>query len=126
MSGTVTALALTPVKGTRLQSVRRIQLERSGGPANRRFYVIDDRSRMVNGKMLGGLQLIVADYSDEECTLALRFPDGQVVEGEVQSGASVTTKFFSHSAEGRLVIGPWSAALSLSRYWERSIMGCRF
>jgi uncharacterized protein len=109
---TVSGLALTPVKGTRLRTVDRIDLDRAGARGNRRFFVIDDRDRMLNGKQLGELQTVLADYSDTERALKLTFPDGQVVEGEIEPGLGLSTRFFSRTAEARLVPGPWSAALS--------------
>ena len=57
----VTALAITAVKGTNLRSVDRIRLDRDGVRENRRFYLIDARDRLVNGKVLGELTAIVAD-----------------------------------------------------------------
>ncbi len=79
---------------------------------NRRFYWIDERDRMVNAKILGELQPVVADYSDSDRRLSLRFPDGGVVEGSVVPGEPVTTRFFSRVREDRLVPGPWSEAMS--------------
>jgi uncharacterized protein len=108
----VVRLAMTPVKATRLNEVDQIVLGPTGVHENRRFYVIDTRDRMVNSKRLGALQTVVADYSDEARTLRLTLPDGRVVEGEIRLGAPVTTKFFSEVAQGRLVDGPWSEALS--------------
>ena len=108
----VVGLALTPVKATRLRRVDRIELGPDGVRENRRFYLIDSRERMINSKLVGELQLVVADYCDAERTLRLELPDGQVVDGEIRLGDQVTTTFFSQTAEGRLVEGPWSAALS--------------
>ncbi|MGI8428945.1 MAG: MOSC domain-containing protein [Solirubrobacteraceae bacterium] len=108
----VTALAITAVKGTRLRSVDSVLLGRDGVGGNRRFYVIDGRDRMLNGKQLGELQAILASYSEAERHLALEFPDGSVVDGEVEPGPSVRTRFFSRTLPARLVPGPWSAALS--------------
>jgi MOSC domain-containing protein len=45
-------------------------------------------------------------------TLALTFPDGRTVAGPVELGAAVTTDFWGRPVAGRLVEGPWSAALS--------------
>ncbi|MBV9607879.1 MAG: MOSC domain-containing protein [Solirubrobacterales bacterium] len=109
---TVVGLAFTPVKATRLHVVDRIELGPEGVRENRRFYVIDARDRMVNSKRIGALQTVVAAYSDGERTLSLTFPDGRVVEGTVQLGQPVRTQFFSQSADGRLVEGPWSEALT--------------
>jgi uncharacterized protein len=108
----VTGLAITPVKATRLHTVERVELGREGVRENRRFYVIDDRDRMTNSKRLGKLQTVIAEYSDADRTLRLSLPDGRVVEGEIRLGDALQTRFFSQTAAGRLVEGPWSAALS--------------
>jgi uncharacterized protein YcbX len=110
----VTGLAITPVKATRLHTVERLTLGPDGVRENRRFYVVDDRDRMINSKLLGALQTVVADYSDSERTLRLSLPDGRVVEGPVRLGDPITTRFFSRVAQDRLVEGPWSQALSES------------
>jgi uncharacterized protein YcbX len=109
---TVTGLATTPVKGTRLQSVGSVSLGRDGARDNRRFYVIDDRERMLNAKQLGALVSVVAEYRAEDGQLGLTFPGGDVVEGVVSRGDSVQNRFFSRMTQARLVEGPWSAALS--------------
>lgn len=109
---TVTALAVTPVKGMRLRAVDAVELEELGARGNRAFYVIDERGRMMNGKNFKNLQAVVADYSSEAETLALAFPDGSQATGEVRYGDPVTTSFFSHPTEAREVPGPWSDALS--------------
>ena len=67
---------------------------------------------MVNGKRVGELQQVIADYSEAERRLRLELPGGQVVDDEIRLGDQVTTKFFSQIATGQLVEGPWSAALS--------------
>jgi uncharacterized protein YcbX len=109
----VTGLAVTSVKSTRLRSVERIELDREGARGNRRFYVIDARNRMVNAKTLGELETIVADCPvDGADVLRLTFPDGTVVEGAVELGEPVSTRFFSGEREARVLSGPWSAALS--------------
>ena len=109
---TVTRLALTPIKGTRLKTVDRIVLTPAGVRENRRFYLIDDRDRMINAKIVGELQTVTASYSDADRRLRLTFADGSGVEDEVRLGEPVTTRFFSRPKVARLVEGPWSAALS--------------
>jgi uncharacterized protein YcbX len=108
----VVRLAVTAVKATRLREVDSIDLGHDGVHTNRRFYLIDARDRMINGKLIGELQQVIADYSDAERTLRLELPDGRVIEAEIRLGDLVTTKFFSQTAEGHVVEGPWSAALS--------------
>lgn len=108
----VMRLTMTPVKATRLHVVESVELGPEGVSDNRRFYVIDDRNRMINSKIAGELQTVVADYSDTDRTLKLALPDGQVVEGEVALADQVEVRFFSTQRMGRLVSGPWSEALS--------------
>jgi uncharacterized protein YcbX len=108
----VTALLIAPIKGTRVRAVDSISLERSGVLENRRFYVIDHRDHLVNGKRVGELTALIADYDHEQRRLALTFPDGTVLDGRVSPGAPVQTWFFAEQVPTRLVEGPWSEALS--------------
>lgn len=108
----VVGLTMTPVKATRLHTVDRLELGPDGVSDNRRFYVIDDRDRMINSKIAGELQTVIAEYSHGDRTLTLTLPDGRVVEGSVQLGEEVDVRFFSTQRIGRVVEGPWSEALS--------------
>lgn len=112
MAITVTALAVTPVKGMRLNEVEAVELGERGARGNRVFYVIDERGRMMNGKNFKHLQAVVADYDPDAETLTLAFPDGSEANGGVQYGDAITTSFFNHPKEAREVSGPWSEALS--------------
>jgi uncharacterized protein YcbX len=106
----IVRLSLTPIKGTRLLDVESVRLERSGAVGNRRFFVIDERDRMVNGKVAGELQQIVARVDGDELTLEL--PDGSCVAGPVRAGAQARTRFFSRMREASLIEGPFSGAIS--------------
>jgi uncharacterized protein YcbX len=108
----VVGLAVTPVKATRLHAVDRLELTRDGVPNNRRFYLIDDRDRMVNSKIVGELQTVIADYSDAHSRLRLELPDGHLVQDQIRLGDEVDTRFFSMPRRARLVEGPWSEAFS--------------
>jgi uncharacterized protein YcbX len=108
----VTGLALTPVKGMRLQSVERVELGPDGAEGNRRFFVIDERDRMISGKALGSLCAVIADYDAADDRLSLTFPDGTVVAAAVQTNGSLPVTFYSHTLEGEILAGPWSDALS--------------
>ena len=113
MAIVVTGLAVTAVKGTRLLSVPQIELERDGARGDRRFFLIDHRGRMVNGKQIGELSTVLASYADgDQRRLTLTFPDGRAVESIVELGDRLTARFYSATREVRLVEGPWSAALS--------------
>jgi len=109
---TVAALSLTPVKGMRLTRRDELWIGPAGVREDRRFYVIDEAGRMVNGKRYGTLQRVVADYDDAKRTLALTLGDGSTVGGEIELGPEVDTRFFSLNLSSRPVLGPFSAALS--------------
>jgi uncharacterized protein YcbX len=112
MAITVTALAITPVKGTQLRPVESVRLDRAGVRENRRFFLIDDRDEMVNATRLGPLNAIISDYDDAERRLSLTFPDGRILEGEIRLGDEVITSFYSEPTPARLVRGKWSEAIS--------------
>jgi uncharacterized protein YcbX len=110
-TASVVGLALAPVKGTRLTSVTEVNLGRGGVGGDRRFYVIDERNRMLNAKQLGPLTAVVSEIGPHR-QLSLRFPDGDVVQAPVRDGEQVITRFYSRPRVDRLVVGPFSAALS--------------
>jgi uncharacterized protein len=107
---TVTALSITPIKGTRIQRVDSIDLGPDGAHGDRRFYVIDERGRMQNDKTIGALMAVVASFDGERLTL--EFPDRPAVTGSVEFDGRVATRFFSAQREDALVVGPWAGALS--------------
>ncbi len=108
----MTALAITPVKGLRICAREQVMLERTGVRENRRFYLIDERARMVNGKRIGILSAVRADFDEDADRLTMCFPDGTRVSATVQLGEALETRFFSRRPLARLVTGPWSQALS--------------
>ncbi len=108
----VSALSLTPVKGTRLRSAERIELTEDGARGDRALFVVDARDRMVNGKQLGELQSVVADLDADAHTLALTFADGSCASAELRYGDPLTARFFSELYPARELIGPWAQALS--------------
>lgn len=110
MSIAVCGLAVTPVKGTRLHAVAEIELDSDGARDDRRFFVIDERNRMLNGKQLGALHSVVAEFVD--ATLTLSFPDGSSAAGRAETGESISARFFSRTVDARVLNGPWAQALS--------------
>jgi hypothetical protein len=111
MSATVTALSVTPVKGTQLRRVDQLRIEEHGVRENRRFFLIDEKDEMVNGKSLA-LNSIVSAYSDSDRRLSLSFPDSQTLEEEISLGQEITTRFFGEPMPAPLVRGPWSEVIS--------------
>lgn len=110
MNARVTSLQTAAIKGTQLRSVDNIMLGEAGAIGDRRFFVIDERSRMLNGKQIGELQAVVASY--DGARLALDFPDRPAVDDVVELGEPLIARFFSSELEGRVVRGPWAQALS--------------
>jgi uncharacterized protein YcbX len=100
------------VKGLRVIGRDEVELGPFGVREDRRFFVIDADGRMVNGKRLGSLQAVLADYSDAGRTLSLRFPDGASVTAPLQAGGRLAVRFFSSTVAALELAGPWSDALS--------------
>jgi uncharacterized protein len=98
------------VKSLRLVSVDAVELETTGIRGDRRFYLVDEVGALVSAKRVPPLLTVQAGVDDGH--LRLDFPDGKVVEGEVELGESIETIFYGRPVAGRLVEGPWSKALS--------------
>ena len=106
---TVARINVTPVKGLGLLHPEEVELTERGVESNRRYYLIQGW-RLYNGKDHGQLVRIAPEAQNGELTL--RFPDGRQVSGEVELGEAVTTNFWGRAVTGRLVLGPWSDAIS--------------
>jgi len=107
-------ITVAPVKGMALEQRSEVELEMFGVRGNRRFHLIGDDGRLLNGKQLGELHQIVPTWNEQDGTLVLRFPDGRVAEGtvELDGDGPVTTSFYGRAVEGRVVRGPWAEALT--------------
>ena len=112
---TVSWLSVAPVKGLALTQRDELTLEAFGALENRRFHLVDERGRFVNGltRLERSLFAVVPRWDPETDALSLTFPDGAVVDGHVQLGESVSTWFYNRDEPGRIVDGPWAPALSL-------------
>jgi MOSC domain-containing protein len=107
---TVARISIAPVKGLALVERDAVLLEETGVRENRRFHVVDADGRRYNQLRNGALVQIKPEVDGDR--LVLRFPDGTVAEGEVTLGDEVTTDFYGRAVGGRVLDGPWSAALS--------------
>lgn len=112
MAGRIDWINVAPVKGMALEQCHAVELEPFGVVENRRFHVIGESGRLLNGKQLGELQQIAVRWDETDSALTFRFPDGSVAEGKVELGEAVTTSFYGRDVQGRLVVGPWSGALT--------------
>jgi uncharacterized protein len=108
----VSRLAVAPVKSCGLVAPHEITLEASGVAENRRFYLVDEEGRLLNGTRCPSLAAVVPCYDRDSGRLALAFPDGSLADGDVALGPPVETLWGARSVTGRLVEGPWADALS--------------
>ncbi len=112
MTASVTSITYAPVKGLALSHVEEVELELTGVRDNRRFHLITDDGRLVNGKVAGTLVQVAAAADRDGTTLSLRFPDGSTLDGDVVLGDPVETSFFGRPVAGRLVDGEFSEAIA--------------
>jgi uncharacterized protein YcbX len=111
--GRVSWISYAPVKGLRVAEVEVADVTLAGIPGDRRFHLINEQGHLVNAKRIGALLEVVASWDADGGRLALRFPDGSVVEDEVATnGHPVTTSFYGGPVTGALVAGPFADALT--------------
>ena len=109
----VARLSIAPVKGLSLVHPDEVALTPVGVAEDRRFHLIDADGRLYKGKHHGPLVRVRPEYDDARSRLALSFPDGQRVDGEVEVADPVVTEFWGkRPVPGRVVRGPFAAALS--------------
>jgi uncharacterized protein len=113
MATVVAKINTTPVKGLRLAHPSEVELTGSGARDDRRFYLVTEDGRLCNGKLVGALVTVDAEWDGLAETLALCFPDGRVVADVIDRGATIETSFYgSRTVTGCVVGGPFAAALS--------------
>ena len=106
-------ISISPVKGLRLLHPEAVELDGTGIPTDRRFFLVGESGELVDPSDHGPLLRVVPDYEPTEERLRLRFPDATVVEGPADRlGATVVTDVYGRVAEGRRVLGPFDEALS--------------
>ncbi|MDQ4030251.1 MAG: MOSC domain-containing protein [Actinomycetota bacterium] len=110
-------LSIAPVKGLALMHPEEIELGPDGVDDNRRFCLVDEDGRRYGALRDGRLQAIHVAWDGRR--LELRFPDGAVAAGEVEPGVELATDLYERELHGRVVEGPWAAALS--RYVGRPL-----
>ncbi len=112
MAARVAWITIAPVKGLALSGLDEVELTEAGPQGDRGFYLVDASGRLVNAKGLGILQQVRPEVDAAAGALTLTFPDGAVVDGPVELGAELGTAFWGRTLPARLVVGPWSDALS--------------
>lgn len=112
MEGCLARISIAPVKSLHLVHPHQIELARAGVAGDRRFWLVDAGRRLVNGKRHPELMLVLPEWDEESRRLALTFPDGSVVEGEVEPGERFAAELHGTPHPSRTVPGPWQEALS--------------
>lgn len=113
MTARVSWISFTPVKALALDHVDEIELLESGLRGDRRFYLVDERDRLVNNKDgHGPLQRAHARFDESTSELTVRLADGREVGGRVTAGEELQTSFHRRPKPARRVAGPWDDALS--------------
>ena len=109
----VAALAIAPVKGMRTVPAEALELVESGPVGDRAFHVREADGEIALTMRNPRLVQVVPRWDAAEGELALAFPDGRRVAAPVVRGEAVSTAFYDGRAvPGRLVEGPFAAALS--------------
>jgi uncharacterized protein YcbX len=108
----VSRISVAAVKGLAVRHVDVVDVGANGVAENRRLHLVDAAGRLVNGKTSMRLSLVASRLDSAASTLALEFPEGEDVAGAIDLGEPIETIFFGRPARGRLVVGPWNAALS--------------
>lgn len=108
----VSRLQVAPVKGLGLHYPEEISVAADGVPGDRRFFLVNEDGRLFSGIDYGPLVQVVSEADPAGTRLSLTFPDGRVVDGEVELGEERVTPFWGRPVRGRYVEGPWEDALS--------------
>jgi uncharacterized protein YcbX len=112
MSARVAWISRTPVKALALQHLEEAELGEGGVEGDRHFYLVGEAGRLISNKDFPSFQLIHASYDEHRDALTFTLADGREITGTVERGEEVETTFHRRARSARLVLGPWSAALS--------------
>ena len=108
---TVSRFSIAPVRSLGLEHPDQIDVTERGVVEDRRFFLTDDQNRFIDRVIVGRLVQVAAHTDPGATMLRMTFPDGTMVEGEVQLGDPVETPIHGRTGVGHVVIGPWAAAL---------------
>jgi uncharacterized protein YcbX len=104
-------LHVAPVKGLVIEQRDHVVLGEKGVEEDRRFCLVDETGRMLNGKRFAPLGTLSAHFDPATDRLELRIA-GDAVAATVSVGDAIEVTIYGHVAPAHLVEGPWTAALS--------------
>ena len=108
----VARFSIAPVRSLGLEHPTEIEVTERGVVEDRRFYLTDESNRLIDRIVVGRLVQVAAHTDRDATMLRLTFPDGTVIEDEVQLGEAVETPIHGRTGVGHVVIGPWGEALA--------------
>ncbi len=108
----VARFSISPVRSLGLQHPTEIDVTEVGVVEDRRFFLTDDTNRLIDRIVIGPLVQIEARTDPGATSLWMRFPDGTVVEDDVELAEAVETPIHGRTGVGHVVIGPWAEKLS--------------
>ena len=109
---TVAEIYTAPVKSLALQRRKAVQVGPQGIPEDRRFYLIDQRGRLLTQRKMGKLTQVKASFDAAFGLLDLEFPQGPALSAKVELGQAVTTRIWGRRVPGNVLRGDWDTALS--------------
>jgi MOSC domain-containing protein len=113
MPVTVSQLAISPVKGMRLQRTGEIQLAQHGVTGDREFLVIGEDSKLLLSGQNPALLQVEPTWERARNLLTLSFPNGDVICDTPELGAAASTRMYDgRELPGWIVPGPLGTALS--------------
>ena len=108
----VARFSIAPVRSLGLLHPDVIDVTEVGVVEDRRFFLADDRDRLVDRLIVGEL-VQIATWTDPGATrLRMTFPDGRVIDEDVSLGAAVAIPIHGRTGVGHVVDGPWAEALT--------------
>lgn len=108
----VARFSIAPVRSLGLQHPTELDLTERGVVEDRRFFLTNDANRLVDQLIVFKLVQVESRTDPEATTLWMRFPDGTVVDGEVELAEAVETPIHGRTGVGHRVVGPWADALT--------------
>jgi uncharacterized protein YcbX len=104
--------SIAPVRSLGLEHPEAIDLTDRGVLEDRRFFLADDKNRLVDKLVIPTLSQITTHTDPEATYLRMAFPDGTVVEDEVRLTNPIEIAIHGRTGVGHIVDGPWAAPLS--------------
>jgi uncharacterized protein YcbX len=109
---TVARLNISPVLSLGLEHRESITVGERGVVEDRRFFIVDEDDRLIDQLLVESMVQVSAWTNPDATVLSLTFPDGQVVEDDVELGATFDSIIRKRPTQGREVDGPFAAPLS--------------